>query len=86
MLVISRGPCSIASPTGMLNAGKVPTGEILDGKTWGANSPADTSGTCSRLGDQENGVVLCEGGVGNVLVGVAFLAQVSRGRQQRTRR
>ena len=46
--------------------------------------PADTSGTRTRLRDQEGGVVLCGGRVrhfplqvGNVLVGVAFLAQIS---------
>ena len=60
----------------MLSAGKVPTGEILDGRLdLGSEFPADTSGTCTRSGDQEDGVVLCEGRVGNVLVGVAFLAQ-----------
>ena len=32
MPVICRGPWSIASPTDMLSAGKVPTGEILDGR------------------------------------------------------
>ena len=39
--------------------------------------PADTSGTCTRLGGQEDGVVLCDGRSGDVLVWVVFLAQSS---------
>ena len=51
----------------MLNAGKVPAGGILDGRLGQRVAvPTDTSGSCTRLGDQEDGVVLdgvvlCEG-------------------------
>jgi len=73
----------------MLDAEEVPAGGILDGRVGGRMAgmvlPADTSGTCTRLGDQEDGVVLCEGStpgsVLNGLVGAAFLAQLSGRRQ-----
>ena len=53
----------------MLNAGKVPAGGILDGRLGKRVAvPADTSGTCTRLGDQGDGVVLCEGRGKNVLL------------------
>ena len=61
----------------MLHAGKVLAGGILDGRLGQRVAvPADTSVSCTRSGDQEDGVVLCEGRVGNVLVSVAFLAVI----------
>ena len=67
----------------MLNPRRVLAGGILDGRLGEPVAvPTETSGTCTRLGDQEDGVVLYEGMVGNVLVGVAFLARLSRERKQ----
>ena len=54
----------------MLDAEKIPAGSILKlTEDLGSECPvlpADTSDTCTRLRDQEGGVVLCEGRVRQV--------------------